>query len=106
MAKASATYTELAYELRTGSRKMETVPSEVRLQVDLVFQIIPVTVIILKEDKFVQLLNKCGMLNNRLEDFVQWMDKIEEQVKDLDQQSLTPEQYKDTISRFKVKYKF
>ena len=38
----------------------------------------------------------------RLEDFVQWMDKIEGQVKELEQQSLTPEQYKDTISRFKV----
>ncbi len=38
----------------------------------------------------------------RLENFEQWMDRIEDKTKELDPKTLTPEQYKDIIAKFKV----
>ncbi len=40
----------------------------------------------------------------RLQEFNNWMDQVEHQVKDLETQGMSPEQYKDSIGKFKVHF--
>lgn len=41
---------------------------------------------------------------DRLEHFVEWMNGVEDAIADLDKESVSYEQYKDTLNKFEVIY--
>ena len=44
------------------------------------------------------------LIFGRLEDFVEWMNGVEDSVKSLEQECLSTQQYRDTVAQFQVRF--